>query len=281
MTITPETEAHGPVDFVLLEFPVEGLTGQASEELVKLVEQGVIRLFDLLVVMKNDDGSVEALELTDPGGPVAGFSDSEGARTGLLGDDDIAEATAAVPGTVAALIVYENIWAAPFVAAVRDSGGELIASTRIPAPDVMEALDALEAQMPSDERHPSAGIEPAQDTGTMRQEKNYGTYQRYSTDGGRCRNSAVRSAAGSSAARPTSSPRRTPPPRPSSRRPTTSRSASSTPAYQQPAYQRPHSRSRRHQRRSTPAAQGARGPEGARDPHRRRVRSPESEDPRT
>lgn len=146
MTTTPETEAHGPVDFVLLEFPLAGLTGRASEELIKLVEQGVIRLFDLLVVMKNEDGTVEVLELTDPGGPAASFSYFEGARTGLLGDDDIAEATAAVlPGTVAALIVYENTWAAPFVSAVRESGGELIASTRIPAPDVMEALDALEA----------------------------------------------------------------------------------------------------------------------------------------
>ncbi|WP_256213963.1 DUF6325 family protein [Arthrobacter sp. ov118] len=147
VTTTPETEAHGPVDFVLLEFPLEGLTGRASEEMVKLIEQGVIRLFDLLVVMKNEDGTVEVLELTDPTGPAASFSYFDGARSGLLGDDDIAEATAAVqPGTVAALIVYENIWAAPFVAAVRESGGELIASTRIPAPDVMEALDALEAQ---------------------------------------------------------------------------------------------------------------------------------------
>jgi len=161
VTITPETEAHGPVDFVLLEFPVSGLTGQASEELVKLVEQGVIRLFDLLVVMKNDDGSVEVLELTDPGGPAAGFSYFEGARTGLLGDDDIAEASAALlPGTVAALIVYENIWAAPFVAAVRDSGGELIASTRIPAPDVMEALDALEAL---DAETTATAVSPAPD----------------------------------------------------------------------------------------------------------------------
>jgi hypothetical protein len=146
VTTTPETEAHGPVDFVLLEFPVAGLTGRPSEEMVKLVEQGVIRLFDLLVVMKTEDGTVEVLELTDPGGPAASFSYFEGARTGLLGDDDIAEATAELlPGTVAALIVYENTWAAPFVAAVRESGGELVASTRIPAPDVMEALDALEA----------------------------------------------------------------------------------------------------------------------------------------
>ena len=149
MTTTPETEAHGPVDFVLLEFPIAGLTGRASEELIKLVEQGIIRLFDLLIVMKNDDGEVEVLELTDPGGPAASFSYFEGAQSGLLGEEEIAEATnALLPGTLAALIVFENIWAAPFVAAVREGGGELVASTRIPAPDVMAALEALD-DMPS------------------------------------------------------------------------------------------------------------------------------------
>lgn len=150
MTSTSETEPHGPVDFVLLEFPLAGLTGRASEELIRLVEQGVIRLFDLLVVVKNDDGNVEVLELTDPGGPGEAFSYFAGARSGLLSDEDITEAAAAIlPGRVAALIVYENIWAAPFVAAVRESGGELIASTRIPAPDVMEALEALDAESPA------------------------------------------------------------------------------------------------------------------------------------
>jgi hypothetical protein len=149
VTTTPETEAHGPVDFVLLEFPIAGLTGRASEELIKLVEQGIIRLFDLLIVMKNDDGEVEVLELTDPGGPAASFSYFEGAQSGLLGEEEIAEATnALLPGTLAALIVFENIWAAPFVAAVREGGGELVASTRIPAPDVMAALEALD-DMPS------------------------------------------------------------------------------------------------------------------------------------
>lgn len=149
MTTTPETEAHGPVDFVLLEFPMAGLTGRASEELIRLVEQRVIRLFDLLVVMKDEDGAVEVLELTDPGGPAESFSYFDGAQTGLLGEEEIAEATEAIlPGSVAALIVYENIWAAPFVAAVRDGGGELVASTRIPAPDVMAALEALDAKPP-------------------------------------------------------------------------------------------------------------------------------------
>lgn len=138
-------EVHGPVDFVLLEFPQDRLTGKASEALLDLVERGVIRLFDLMVISKNEDGSVEALELNDPAG-VDGFSYFAGARSGLLGDDDIAEAAGAMqPGTVAALIVYENTWAAPFVAAARESGGEVIASARIPAADIMDALESLES----------------------------------------------------------------------------------------------------------------------------------------
>ena len=149
MTTTPETEAHGPVDFVLLEFPMAGLTGRASEELIRLVEQGVIRLFDLLVVMKNEDGAVEVRERLRGTAWVSELEHLDGAHSGLLGDEEIAEAADAIlPGSLAALIVYENIWAAPFVAAVRDSGGELVASTRIPAPDVMAALEALEAESP-------------------------------------------------------------------------------------------------------------------------------------
>ena len=109
----------------------------------------MIRLFDLLVVMKNEDGAVEVLELTDPGGPAESFAYFEGAHSGILGEEEIAEAASAIlPGTLAALIVYENIWAAPFVAAVRDGGGELVASTRIPAPDVMAALEALDDMPP-------------------------------------------------------------------------------------------------------------------------------------
>ena len=140
------TEVHGPVDFVLIEFPADRLTGEAGPALVDLVERGLIRLFDLTVISKADDGSVVVLELTDPLVGDGGFSYFAGAQTGLIGDDDIREsAEAMTPGTVAALIVYENTWAVPFVGAVRNSGGELIASARIPAPDVMAALDALES----------------------------------------------------------------------------------------------------------------------------------------
>ena len=144
---TTTTQVHGPIDFVLIEFSAGRLTGEAGSALLDLVERGVIRLLDLLVISKADDGAIEAVEVTDPTGPGAGFEYFAGARSGLLGDDDLAEAAAAMrPGTVAALIVYENSWAIPFVGAVLDSGGELIASTRIPAPEVIAALDALESE---------------------------------------------------------------------------------------------------------------------------------------
>jgi len=145
VSLTPDIDVHGPVDFVLLEFPRDRLTGEAAEALVDLVEAGTIRLYDLLVVSKDADGEIEILELTDPGGPAASFSYFAGARSGLLGDEDVQEASSALePDTVAALLVYENTWAAPFVAAARRNGGELVASARIPATDIMAAVEALE-----------------------------------------------------------------------------------------------------------------------------------------
>ena len=147
-TPAPATgDVYGPIDYVLIEFPIDQLTGEAAPALVDIVESGVVRLLDLVVIQKDEDGTVTGLEVTDPAGPAAGFSYFAGARSGLLGDDDMAAAADAMrPGTVAALIVYENTWAAPFVGAVLRSGGELIASARIPAPDVMAALDALESE---------------------------------------------------------------------------------------------------------------------------------------
>jgi Family of unknown function (DUF6325) len=145
VTTANMTDVSGPIDFVLLEFPRERLTGEASQALMDLVERGVIRLYDLMVISKDEDGNVEVLEVTDPTSASGGFAYFAGARSGLLGDDDVTEAAGAMqPGTVAALIVYENTWAIPFVAAARNSGGELIASARIPAPEVMAALEALE-----------------------------------------------------------------------------------------------------------------------------------------
>ncbi|WP_425956482.1 DUF6325 family protein [Xylanimonas sp. McL0601] len=142
---TPASDVYGPIDFVLIEFPGDRLTGEVAPELVELVEQGTIRIYDLVVIGKGEDGSVEAFELHDPAG-VGGFSYFAGAASGLIGDDDISRAADAMsPGTVAALLVYENSWAVPFIAAARRAGGDVIASARIPAQDIMDDLDELEA----------------------------------------------------------------------------------------------------------------------------------------
>ena len=145
-----QPDVHGPVDFVLLEFTGDRLTGRAAQELLDLVDRGTIRLFDLLVVGKAPDGSVYEVDLAETAaGQLGGFADLGWARSGLLADDDMNEAAQAMePGSLAALIVYENTWAIPFVAAARESGGEMVAAGRIPAQDVIDALDALDASQP-------------------------------------------------------------------------------------------------------------------------------------
>jgi hypothetical protein len=142
----PEQTA-GPIDFVLLEFPEDADTKACADAIMDLVTRNVIRLFDILVIRKALDGSYSGVDLTDvTSAGIGGFTAFEGARSGLVHDDDMRAAVEVIqPGTMAALIVFENTWAAPFVGAVLDAGGELIASQRIPAPDVLEALDRLDA----------------------------------------------------------------------------------------------------------------------------------------
>jgi Family of unknown function (DUF6325) len=152
MSTTPLTaeQVHGPIDFLLIEFPRDRLSGEAGAALLDLVERGTIRLYDLVVISKGGDGSFEAVEVSRVGELLGGFAELAGARSGLLDDDDVVQAAAAMaPDTVAALVMYENTWAAPFVAAARNSGGEVIASARVPAEDVMAALDALESVQPT------------------------------------------------------------------------------------------------------------------------------------
>ena len=135
----------GPIDYVLVEWPGRQPTGEAVPHLIDLVDRGLIRILDLAFIAKGEDGSVAGLELADLGGAVAEYAVFEGASSGLLSDDDVEEAGAALePGTSAALLVYENIWAAPFASAVRRSGGQLVASGRIPVQAVLAALDAAE-----------------------------------------------------------------------------------------------------------------------------------------
>lgn len=136
----------GPIDYLLVEWPGKQPNGEVAPHLVDLVDRGLIRILDLVFVAKDEEGNVAALELADLGGEVAELAIFEGASSGLLGDEDVEEAGGVLePGTSAALLVFENSWAAPFVAAVRRSGGELVASGRIPAEDLLAALDAAEA----------------------------------------------------------------------------------------------------------------------------------------
>lgn len=141
-----EINEMGPIDYLIVEWPGRQPTGEALPHLIDLVDRGLIRVLDLSFIAKGEDGSVATLEIADLGDEVDVFADFEGASSGLLGDDDVAEAGNALePGTSAALLVYENRWAAPFAAAVRRSGGQLVASGRIPVQAVLAALDAVEA----------------------------------------------------------------------------------------------------------------------------------------
>jgi len=144
--VNGEQGEMGPIDYVIVEWPGRQPNGEAAPYLIDLVERGLIRILDLTFIAKADDGSVTKLEIADLGDEVAAFAEFEGASSGLLSDEDTSEAASALePGTSAALLVYENSWAAPFAAAVRRSGGELVASGRIPAQDLIDALDAAES----------------------------------------------------------------------------------------------------------------------------------------
>jgi uncharacterized protein DUF6325 len=134
----------GPVDYLIVEWPERQPTGEAMPYLVDLVDRGLIRILDLAFIAKAEDGSVARIEIADLGGEE--FAVFAGADSGLLSDEDTDEAaTALEPGTSAALLVYENRWAAPFAAAARRSGAQLVASGRIPIQTLIEALDAADA----------------------------------------------------------------------------------------------------------------------------------------
>jgi hypothetical protein len=137
----------GPIDYLIVEWPDRQPTGEAAPYLIDLVDRGLIRILDLAFIAKGEDGSVAALEIADLGDEVGAFAAFEGASSGLLSGDDVAAAGEALePGTSAALLVYENSWAAPFAAALRRTGAQLVASGRIPVQDVLAALDAAESE---------------------------------------------------------------------------------------------------------------------------------------
>jgi hypothetical protein len=137
----------GPIDYLALQFPEAKVTGNGMAILVDLVDRGIIRILDLRVVLRTADGSYTGIAVTDlDNDGELDLAVFEGVESGLLDDDDIAEAAALIqPGSAVGIIVYENTWAGPFVTAMRAAGAEVVASARIPAATVIAALDSLEA----------------------------------------------------------------------------------------------------------------------------------------
>jgi hypothetical protein len=134
----------GPVDYLIVEFPAgqQNFTGEGITELVRLHDSGIIRIMDLLILIKNEDGSIDATEIEDL--PELGeFQRIEADLVETLAEDDVITlAEAMAPGSVAGVLVYENLWAAPFGSAVRRAGGQLLTGGRIPIQAILAAIEA-------------------------------------------------------------------------------------------------------------------------------------------
>ena len=141
----------GPVDYLVIEFPAghQNFTGEGADELVRLHDAGIIRIMDILILAKDADGTVDAMELSDL--PDLGeLQRIEAQLAQTLAEEDVEHLAAAMdPGSVAGVLIYENLWAAPFGSAMRRAGGQLIANGRIPAQALIAAVEAdaaLEAE---------------------------------------------------------------------------------------------------------------------------------------
>ena len=124
----------GPVDYLVIEFPAgaSNFTGEMAAELLALVDAGTIRVIDVLILQKDEDGSVEAMELSDAG-ELGELQALEAQLAELLAEEDVAHLAACMaPGSIAGVLIWENLWAAPFASAARRSGGQLITNGRIP-----------------------------------------------------------------------------------------------------------------------------------------------------
>ena len=141
-----DVESMGPVDYVIVEFPGNRMTGEGLPILIDLVDRGIIRILDFAFVMKELDGSAHAVAISDFDGDGAlDLAVFEGASSGLLDGEDLDDAAGVLePGSSAGVLVYENVWAAPFATALRRGGAQLIASGRIPVQALLAAADALD-----------------------------------------------------------------------------------------------------------------------------------------
>lgn len=149
--MTESIDELGPVDYLVVEFPGSQFNGEILPELADLVQRGIVRVLDLVIIKKDADGTFEAFEFGDPdAGPLGEIRELEKELADLLSEDDVlAVADALEPGSAAGLLVYENLWAAPFAAAVRRSGGQLVANGRIP---VQALLGTIEVELANQEQ---------------------------------------------------------------------------------------------------------------------------------
>jgi hypothetical protein len=148
-----DVDELGPVDWIVVEFPGSRFNGQIAPALLDLVERNLVRVLDLLVLKKDDDGSLEAFELSDlDEGEIGELRTYESELAMLLSEEDVTSLAAAIePGSSAAVLVWENTWAAPFASAVRRSGGQLVASGRIPIQALLAAIEADEQEEAAEE----------------------------------------------------------------------------------------------------------------------------------
>jgi Family of unknown function (DUF6325) len=145
--MTDDLDQMGPIDYLVVEFPGNKMTGEAFPILIDLADRGLIRILDLEFISKAEDGKVTALSLTDiDGDGELDLTVFQGASSGLLDTSDLDEAGSVLePNCSAGVLVYENRWAAPFASALRRSGGQLVASGRIPVQAILARLDAVDA----------------------------------------------------------------------------------------------------------------------------------------
>jgi hypothetical protein len=142
-----DLDSLGPVDYIVVEFPAgaSSFTGEMAKELLALVDSGTIRVIDVLILTKNEDGTVDAMELSDIE-ELGELQAVEAQLAELLAAEDVENLAAAMdPGSTAGVLIWENLWAAPFASAVRHSGGQLIANGRIPIQAIIASIEADEA----------------------------------------------------------------------------------------------------------------------------------------
>ena len=147
MTQEASIDELGPVDYLVVEFPAgaQNFTGEMITELTALVDAGIIRVIDMMILAKSDDDTIDVMEMSD----IDDLGDLQTIETELaelLAEEDVVHLAAAMePGSVAGVLIWENLWAAPFASAARRSGGQLIADGRIPIQAIMAAIAADEA----------------------------------------------------------------------------------------------------------------------------------------